>query len=382
MKKLVLVGGLFLFAFSTIAFSGRSGLGENEMQNDSLRTLYSKSADKWPKPAIDAGVKWEEFSPLPDFDKNYFEIMEKPDVVLGKMLFFDPLLSGSSQISCSSCHSPQNSWADKLSTSLGHDHQEGKRNTISLLNVRARKTFFWDGRATTLEEQVKSPIGAHDEMDMEPTKLPAKLKKYPGYKKLFKAAYGTDKITFDQIAQSLAAFQRTITSRQSRFDRFMKGEYKQLNDQEINGLHLFRTKARCMNCHNGQYFTDENFHNIGLTYYKREFEDLGRYNVTKNPDDVGKFRTPSLRDVMNTDPWMHNGLFDKIAGLLNVYNSGMQMNTAKPEVKAKDPMAPATDPLMKPLKLTKQEMLDITAFLNSITGTEYKMRRPEQLPRN
>jgi cytochrome c peroxidase len=136
-----------------------------------------------------------------------------------------------------------------------------------------------------------------------------------------------------------------------------------------------------MNCHYGQYLTDEEFHNIGLTYYKRKYEDLGRYHVTGDPDDVGKFRTPSLRDVMNTAPWMHNGLFDNITGLLNIYNSGMQMNTAKPAVKAADPMAPITDPKMKALKLSKQEIQDVIAFLGAITATEYKMRRPEQLPR-
>ncbi|RZK75625.1 MAG: DUF4369 domain-containing protein, partial [Pedobacter sp.] len=114
------------------------------------------------------------------------------------------------------------------------------------------------------------------------------------YKELVKNAYGTDKITFDHVAKALASFQRTLTSRRSRFDRFLDGEYKQLTDKEIEGLHLFRNKARCINCHNGQYFTDEQFHNIGLTYYKRKYEDLGRYNITKDPNDVGKFRTPSL----------------------------------------------------------------------------------------
>ncbi|MDR2284149.1 MAG: c-type cytochrome [Sphingobacterium sp.] len=379
MKKIIVLISLCVPILLTQSFRDRK-YGMVSPQTDSLRALYSLATGNWPKPTVDSGVVWKEFEPLPDFDTSYFATMEKPDVVLGKMLFFDPRLSGSNQISCSSCHNPQTSWADKISTSVGHDHQIGKRNSISLLNVHARKTFFWDGRATTLEEQVKNPIEAHDEMAMDATKLPKKIYKIHGYRTLFKEAYGTDKITFDRIAQALAAFQMTISSRQSRFDRFLKGEHKMLNDQEIKGLHLFRTKARCMNCHHGQYFTDEDFHNIGLTYYKRKYEDLGRYHVTDNPDDVGKFRTPSLRDVMNTAPWMHNGLFDNITGLLNIYNSGMQMNTAKPEVKAKDPMAPVTDPLMKPLKLTKQEIQDVIAFLGAITATEYKMRRPEVLP--
>jgi len=348
---------------------------------DSLRALYQKPIAKWPKPSIDPGVVWEEFKALPPVDSTYFEKMERPDVVLGKMLFFDPLLSGSSQISCSSCHNPQTSWADKSAVPVGNDHLSGTRNTISLLNVAARKSFFWDGRAKSLEEQAVGPIEAHNEMAMKVKDLPKKLRKYQGYKDLFKKAYGTDKITSDQIMKALAEFQNTIASRQSRFDRFLNGEYKFMSDKEIYGMHLFRTKARCMNCHNGQYLTDEGFHNIGLTYYKRKFEDLGRYQVTKNPDDVGKFRTASLRDVMNTGPWMHNGMFDNINGLLNIYNSGMQMNSATPEQKVKDPLYPVTDPLMKKLNLTKGEIDAVIAFLESATATQYKMRRPDQLPR-
>ncbi len=352
-----------------------------EINIDSLRAAYQQPIMKWPKPTIDSGVIWEEFKALPKIDSSYFDKMEQPDVLLGRLLFFDPLLSGSNQISCSSCHNPQTSWADKSAVPVGNDHLSGTRNSISLLNVSARKSFFWDGRAKSLEEQAVGPIEAHNEMAMKIDELPKKLEKYQEYKKLFKNAYGTDKITVKQIMASLAEFQNTITSRQSRFDRFLNGEHKLMTDKEIHGMHLFRTKARCMNCHNGQYLTDDSFHNIGLTYYKRKFEDLGRYHVTKNPDDVGKFRTPSLRDVMNTSPWMHNGMFDNIIGLINIYNSGMQMNTATPAQKAADPMYPITDPLMKKLNLTAVEKDAIVSFLESVTATQYKMRRPEKLPR-
>lgn len=136
-----------------------------------------------------------------------------------------------------------------------------------------------------------------------------------------------------------------------------------------------------MNCHNGQFLTDDGFHNIGLTYYKRKYEDLGRYTVTKDPSDVGKFRTPSLRDVMNTNPWMHNGLFDNITGVINIYNSGMQMVSATAAKKAADPLYPVTDPLLKKLDLTREEIQSIVAFLQSVTATQYKMQRPDKLPR-
>lgn len=381
-KLFVSTGLIFLFCLLHFSFKEIS-YTTSGLKIDSLRSLYERPVMQWPKPNIDSGVQWQEFKALPPIiAKDYFATMEKPEVVLGKNLFFDPILSGSNQISCSSCHNPQTSWADKLSVPVGNNHGLGNRNAPSLLNVKERKTFFWDGRANTLEEQVASPIVAHNEMAMDLKMLPKKLNKIKAYKELVKKAYGTDKITFDHVAKALASFQSTLTSRLSRFDRFLNGEYKQLSDKEVEGMHLFRTKARCINCHNGQYFTDESFHNIGLTYYKRKYEDLGRYNITKNPEDVGKFRTPSLRDVMNTSPWMHNGLFDNITGVVNIYNSGMQMNTATKAQKEADPLHPVTDPLMKKLNLTKDEIQSVVAFLESITATQYKMHRPDQLPRD
>lgn len=348
---------------------------------DTIIALYKQPIEKWPKPTIDSGVNWAEFKSLPKSDTSYFSLMARPEVELGKLLFFDPILSGSNQISCSSCHDPQTSFAGHLSVSIGHDHQSGKRNTISLLNVAARKTLFWDGRALTLEEQALSPIAAHDEMAMNVDELVPKLKAIQGYRELFQKAYGTEDFTLDQIMGSLAVFQRTLTSRRSRFDDFLDGKYDVMTDQEIYGLHLFRNKARCMNCHHGQFLTDEDFHNIGLTYYKRKYEDLGRYEVTKDAADVGKFRTPSLRDVMNTDPWMHNGLFGNIQGVLNMYNSGMIMNNPRTPEQEADPMYPRTDPLLKKLELNKEEISALIAFLESVTATQYKMRRPEKLPR-
>lgn len=142
---------------------------------------------------------------------------------------------------------------------MGHDHLEGTRNTPSLLNVYARKSFFWDGRAGSLEEQALGPIEAHHEMNMEITKLIPKLKAIPAYNDLFIAAYGDADYSLPEVMKALAAFQRTLTSRRSRFDEFLDGNYKMLNSSEIRGLHLFRTKARCMNCHHGQFFYRRKF---------------------------------------------------------------------------------------------------------------------------
>lgn len=374
MKRLSTVLSICGLIVAAIAFISNKSI-------DDLRTLYSKPISEWPMPTIDSGVQWQEFKSLPKIDSSYFKVMQQPKVNLGKTLFFDPILSGSNQISCSSCHNPQTSWGDHLTVPIGHDHTAGPRHTISLLNVYARKSMFWDGRAGTLEEQVLFPIEAHHEMAMDLTKLIPKLKAIPGYRKMFEEAFGDEDFSIPEVMKALAAFQRTLQSRRSRFDEFLDGKYTAMSDQEIQGMHLFRTKARCMNCHNGQFLTDEDFHNIGLTYYKRKYQDLGRYDVTQNPADVGKFRTPSLRDVMNTNPWMHNGLFDNIIGILNLYNSGMVMNNPKTAEQHADPMFPRTDPLLKPLDLTAEEIKAIAAFLQATTATKYRMPRPESLPR-
>ncbi|SFN05357.1 cytochrome c peroxidase [Chryseobacterium oleae] len=371
-KVILLIGAIvFLFMQNTMQ-QYRVDYGEVIEQ-------YKKPVKYWPAPTIDAGVNWKEFEAI-DWDSNYYDTQELPEVMLGKKLFFDPKLSASSQISCSSCHNPEMGWADRQEVALGHDHLQGKRNTQSLFNIADRTSYFWDGRAKTLEEQLVGPISAHNEMNMKPEKLAGKLSKLTEYRQLFKDVYQTDKITFDKIAKALAVFQKTIRSQPSRLDKFIKGDHKALSDKEIYGMHLFRTKARCMNCHNGKNLTDESFHNIGLTYYKREYEDLGLYHITKKAEDVGKFKTPSLRDLDYTAPWMHNGLMDDLYGIVSLYNSGMQMINPSPEEKKADPNFPVTDHLMKPLKLNEQEVDAVVAFLKSISGSYYKMPRPE-IPR-
>lgn len=344
------------------------------VMDDSLRRLYARPVSEWPAPNIDKGIQYEELSALPH-DSSWLLVDKDPKVKLGQILFFDPRLSSSSQISCSSCHDPEIGWGDARRVSLGNDHLEGTRNTMSLLNVGSHRSFFWDGRSKSLEDQAVNPLAAHHEMDMETPLLAEKIAQIEGYKILFKNAYGNSDVSLEKIVTAIAAFESIIKSRQSRFDQFVRGEYQALNDQEIQGLDLFRRKARCINCHNGTYFTDEQFHNIGLTYYGRKYEDLGRYNITKLAKDVGKFRTPSLRDIMKTGPWMHNGLFDNMTGIINMYNSGMHMLDDKAKDKT-DTLYPRTDILLQPLKLTNEEKQALVAFLEAITATQYKMRRP------
>ncbi|TXH22341.1 MAG: cytochrome-c peroxidase [Chitinophagaceae bacterium] len=373
MRKVFVFIVLFLmigFAFSSFTKDLKPVLSTS----DSLRVLYSKPISEWPKPIIDSGVKWQELSVIP-VDTTWMLVEKDPVTRLGMFLFFDPRLSSSNQISCSSCHDPDMAWQDSRVVALGHDHLQGARNTQSLLNVFIFPKLFWDGRANSFKSQMVEPLSAHHEMNTDVPALSGKLSKIAGYKPLFKKAFGNSEISFNKIAKSLEAFQRTIKSRTTKFDQFAAGKNNVFNDDEIAGLHLFRTKARCMNCHNGTYFTDLDFHNIGLTYYKRKFEDLGLYKVTKKKEDIGKFRTPSLRELERTRPWMHNGLFDDLMGVVNMYNSGMPQ-LAKTNAEKADSLFPKTDKLMKPLHLTVKEKEQLVAFLNTLNGTPYRMRRP------
>ena len=208
-------------------------------------------------------------------------------------------------------------------------------------------------------------------------KLPQELNKIKGYRSYFKNAFGHEKIKKEEILKALAIFQQTLVSRKSKFDEFLGGKPQVLNDKEVLGLHLFRTKARCINCHNGPLFTDNQFHNVGLTYYGREYEDLGLYNITKKAEDVGKFKTPMLRDVLRTRPWMHNGLFDEIEGVVMMYNNGMPQPKPKDEKQKHDPLFPKTSGIIKKLNLSKSEQEALVAFLGAITSGPFRVQAPE-----
>lgn len=376
MKKIV-AGLIVIFVFLlTLSFKSNSFLSADEPNIDSLRKIYSGPKSKWPKPNIDSGVKFEELStllPSPFIIKND---SVKRIVDLGKLLFFDPRLSSSNQISCASCHAPDLNWSDGRETSIGHDHASGLRNAPSLENVWYFKKLFWDGRANSLEEQIAGPITSAVEMRQNMKSLAQKIGKIKGYRPIFKNAFGTEKISNEFILKALADFQRTIVSRTSDFDRFLSGNKNSLTNQQVLGLHLFRTKARCVNCHFGPMFTDNDFHNNGLTYYKRKYEDLGLYYVTKKPQDAGKFKTPGLRNVMRTAPWFHNGLFADINGVMNMYNAGMPTQRVRPE-QLNDPLLPKNDRLLKRLALNKAEKDAIIAFLHSLSAIAWKQRQPE-----
>ena len=327
-----------------------------------LRQLYAQPIARWPRPQVADGVTPAEMAPV-----SAMPLPQVPPQVaaLGQRLFNDPRLSRSNAVACISCHSPAHSFADSKRVSVGHEGRLGQRNTPGLLGVAQIKPLFWDGRASTLEEQALGPLQHPDEMAMDVPALAAKLAALDDYPAQFNAAFGKKEgVTLPRILTALADYQRTLLPPVTRFDTFLAGERTALNDRELLGLHLFRTKARCMSCHSGALLTDQQFHNLGLTYYgRKKYEDLGRYLVTGRDEDVGKFRTPGLRGVAQSGPWMHNGLFPQMVGLLNMYNAGMSRPVPHNAQQAADPKFPVTSPLLQPLQLTSAEIIALKSFL-------------------
>ena len=324
---------------------------------------------KWPPIVVDEGVLAQELGELPPLapEPGHTPVSE----ALGKLLFFDPRLSASGQIACASCHDPELGWADGRRFPFGHDRTPGRRNAMTLLNVGYFDRWSWDGRAESLAQQVLRAIESPIEMNADLGEIVARLNGIDDYARAFAAAFGGEDATAEGIGKALAAFARTIRSRRSRFDLFAGGDYDRLSDREIEGLHLFRTRARCMNCHHGPLFSDGKFHHTGLSYYGRRFEDLGRYEVTGKPADRGKFRTPSLRDLQFTGPWMHNGLFVDFRGILNMYNNGM---TRHREPRTGEP---TLSPLIQPLNLVPAEIDALEAFLATLNRRPHNLRPPQ-----
>lgn len=330
-----------------------------------LRLLYSGQPLQWPRPILQPDAVFTEFGPTPQLIHAPDNPSTSEKITFGRMLFNDPRLSGSGQIACASCHNRELGFGDGISTSFGHDRQRGRRNALPLYAVPWMRMLFWDGRASSLEEQALASITNPLEMAADPEVAVSKIAADELYTAVFSRAFGDQTMAPEHIAQALAAFLRTHKPRYSKWDRVMRDGTKVLNDQELLGLHLFRSKAGCANCHNGPLFTDQRFHNIGLSYYGRRLQDLGRYEITHNAADVGAFRTPSLRGISRTAPYMHNGVFPHLRGIVNFYNAGGVQLRRRPE-QADDPLFPTTSLILKPLKLTKEEREALIAFLETL----------------
>ncbi len=345
-----------------------------------LRPRYAGPASAWPAPTIDPGVHWTEWTSVPPATSPPLswtavnpgqaelaaDVARAPIVTLGQTLFFDTRLSRKGQVSCASCHLPQRAFTDGLALAVGEDKLMGRRRSTPLLAAPFAPRLFWDGRAASLKEQVLGPLHDPREMNHDAAGAVARLQQAEAYPPLFLKAFGAapasqSPVDADRMARALAAYVASLRPEPTRFDAFIAGRKDALDDTELLGMHLFRTQARCMNCHSGALLTDHQFHNIGLSFYGRRNQDLGRFEVTRDPQDLGAFRTPSLRNVSRAGPWMHNGLFPDLKGLLRMYNAGMGREPAP--ANPPDPYAPRKSEHIKPLDLSPEEIDALLAFL-------------------
>lgn len=355
-----------------------SGFMREEYTLDQLRMMYSSGdTSKWPKPALDSTVS-KGFSDIGPMGKVQFPAKNPYTIEkakLGKLLFFDPRLSSSKQISCASCHDPELGWGDGRHLAFGHNRQNGKRNAMTILNTGHYHRLFWDGRASSLEDQSLFPVQDPLEMAQDLKTMERNIRKIKGYRAYFKEAFGSEHVNRERIQQALATFERTVVSKPSRFDRFVQGHPEAFTDDELMGLHLFRTKARCINCHNTPLFSDNQFHNDGQTLYGTPMEDFGLYNQTKKREDIGKFRTPSLRETASTGPWMHHGNFPSLMDVVEYYNLGNPSPIQK-SIKVDENKRPVTSPILRRLNLSKKERQQLQSFLSAISSPSQKINAP------
>jgi cytochrome c peroxidase len=280
---------------------------------------------------------------------------------LGKRLFFDPILSKDKTISCASCHKPEFAFADVSATSLGVGGAKGTRNTPSAMNVRLQRTFFWDGRASTLEEQALAPIENPVEMNLPIDEAVMRLRDDSTYRASFQQVFGSGP-TRETLAQALAAFERTLETSNSPFDEWkFLDKPAAVSEAAKRGFVLFNTKGKCSQCHFGADFTASEFRNIGL-FNGKALNDSGRATITKKAEDLGKFKISPLRNVAVTAPYMHNGMFKTLKEVIEFYNDPKKI---VPNAINLDTM------FKKPIGFTKREKKDLEAFLLSLTDKQF-----------
>ncbi len=298
--------------------------------------------------AIPLGLASER--PIPSDNK-----LTQARVQLGRRLFFDGRLSKDGTISCASCHIPEKAFASSDAVSTGVDGKLGTRNSPTVLNRAFGRSFFWDGRAATLEEQALMPIENPLEMDTKVISVLEQLRADPEYRKQFSEAYDGG-ISAENLARALASFQRVLLSGNSAVDRFHGGEFAALTTEERQGLWIFESRGACWRCHGDSNFTDEGFHNTGVSWGKAP-ADLGRFDVTAQDEDRGRFHTPTLRNVSITAPYMHDGSIKTLEEVVAFYSRGGNAN-------------PHLDSQLKPLNLTGKEQAALVAFLKALTGSD------------
>lgn len=354
MRKMGL-GILFIFVLSFLAACGAKEDTAAPADNNGSEPAKEEAIDK---ELEEAKAKFEPLGEIPVPADNP---MTEEKIELGKTLYFDPRLSGNNVQSCMSCHAPGAGYGDGMAKFIGFEGFNGPRNSPTIINSGYYPTNFWDGRAGSLEEQALGPIQAEGEMNQNLDELVIELNGVPTYVERFNTVFN-DQISADNIVKAIAAFERTITIADTAFDRYLQGEEDAISADAKDGMKLFAGKAGCISCHAGPLLSDYNYHNLGMS------GDDGRFAVTGNEDDKGKFRTPGLRGVAHTSPYMHDGSLETLEDVISYYNEGGGDHVNK-------------SVQMKPLNLTDKEINALVAFLESMGGDLPLVETPE-IPSN
>jgi cytochrome c peroxidase len=288
-------------------------------------------------------------------------------VELGRYLYFDRRLSADDTVSCASCHAPEHGFTDGAPVSTGIKGQKGGRSAPTVINRVYSLAQFWDGRASSLEEQAKGPMANPIEMGNTHDGVVTRLQGVAGYRPLFAKAFGSDEITIDRVAQAIACFERTVLSGNAPYDRYKAGNRSAMSVAQVRGMKVFFDKAQCDRCHEGGNFTLNAYANIGVGADKPE-PDVGRFAVTKDARDWGVFKTPTLREIEHTAPYMHDGSLKTLDEVVEFYNKGGVPNKN-------------LDANIKPLHLSDQEKGDLVAFLKALSGEGWKgITAPDVMP--
>ena len=286
---------------------------------------------------------------------------------LGRLLYFDPRLSADNTVSCATCHNPKFAFTDGAPVSTGIKGQKGGRSAPTVINRAYSLAQFWDGRAATLEAQAIGPMANPIEMGSSHEAIVDRLKQSAGYRELFRKAFGDDQIDIDRVAKAITTFERTVLSGNAPYDRYRAGDKKAMTASQIRGMDVYFNKAKCDQCHEGVNFTSNMYANLGVGTDKPE-PDPGRYAFTKNPVDWGAFKTPTLREIAHTAPYMHDGSLKTLEEVVDFYDKGGISNKN-------------LDQKMKKLNLTDQDKKDLVAFLQALSGEGWQhITAPEKFP--
>jgi cytochrome c peroxidase len=320
--------------------------------------------EKPPKPPLGLpAVQWPEDNPY-----------SAEKVELGRLLYFDKRLSSDNSVSCASCHATEKAFTDGAPVSTGIGGQKGGRSAPTVINRAFSTQQFWDGRAATVEEQAKGPIANPIEMTSEKTAEGAhgaivkRLQTVPGYVQRFDKVFGPKSVNIDNVAKAIATFERTVYSGNAPYDKYVAGDTKALSEAQVRGMNVFFNKAACDSCHLGFNFTDGSYVNVGIGMDKPN-PDLGRYVVSKKEEDKGAFKTPTLREIEHSGPYMHDGSLKTLEEVIEHYDKGGIRN-------------PHLNERLKPLNLSKQDKSDLVQFLKALSGEGWRDKTaPKEFPK-